>query len=130
MGFAGFKKMSTHQEIIYKPEDKLTQIWKDIPTLDMLIGDGPDSPAPQVIVESMKGLNDVIDGLKTVEMVGLPDKWEVVTKFTNVHVTPLLVEILKLKPKRSIFEEYDDERAPKVMSSDKRAIVLFSPALC
>jgi hypothetical protein len=101
---AGFSKVSTHSEMLYKPEDDLSSIWKTVPTLAQLLQHAPPLPVPAAVLEALKGLDEVVDGLKRMELVGCPEKWEVVVDFTNVHITPLVVAALEeMKPKASLW---------------------------
>merc|ERR1712051_983067 len=54
----------------------------------------PPHGMPKSILRPVKGLADLADGLKAAEIRGLPHKYEVLLTCKNVHVTPLLKDLI------------------------------------
>merc|ERR1711920_528053 len=52
------------------------------------------STGPESIIHPLHGLADLADGVKSIKISGLPNNFEVVATFTNVHVTPLLKKLI------------------------------------
>merc|ERR1712029_1027675 len=50
---------------------------------------------PPEIKDSLEGLNDLADGVKSVEILGLPGKMELMAKFTNFHIAPLINDLIE-----------------------------------
>lgn len=97
MGMAVVQNLARYnmrQELFYKSEDTLEGgAFSNFPSL----GEGIHQFAqmffgqmPSKVRESLTGLDTVADGVKTVEVLGLPDKWEVIATCTNVHLAPLI----------------------------------------
>jgi len=61
---------------------------------------------PAAILEPTAGLADVADGLKTLEISGLPHNYGLLATFTNFHITPLL---------KTLIEEAQKEEAASPM---------------
>jgi len=50
--------------------------------------------APESILEPIHGLADLSDGVKSVEISGLPHKYGILVTFKNFHITPILKDMI------------------------------------
>lgn len=93
MMMSGMSKFETTQEFRYRAG---TDAFDNLPTLeDAAMMAGSDlSSGPESIIKPLHGLADLADGVKSIEITGLPNNFEVVMTFTNVHVTPLLKKLI------------------------------------
>merc|ERR1740123_1108254 len=49
---------------------------------------------PDVILQPIKGLAGLADGVKTMEISGLPNKYGILATFTNFHIVPILKDMI------------------------------------
>jgi len=93
MMMGAMSKVETTHEFRYRSG---TDAFDQLPTLEMAamgaawtLASGPES-----IIHPMHGLADLADGVKSMKISGLPNNFEVVMTFTNVHVTPLIKKLI------------------------------------
>merc|ERR1712113_299232 len=93
----GLSKATHDMQILYRSEEDLGGAFDHIPSLNDLdralasFWEG----APCSVTEPLMGLEEFIDGVRSVEVMGLPGGFEIVAKFTNFHILPMLVPILQ-----------------------------------
>merc|ERR1719330_73883 len=73
---------------------------------------------PPVILKAIAKLPDFADGLKSVELRGLPHKFEVLFAFKNFHVTPLLKDFIGDLEDAEEGEEAAPDPAPEDATDD------------
>merc|ERR1712241_1516443 len=93
MLMGGMANVDTTQELRYRSG---TDAFDQLPTLEVaaLYAAMMLKSLPEEITEPMHGLADLADGVKSMELSGLPNNFEVVLTFTNVHVTPLMKKLI------------------------------------
>lgn len=93
MMMSGMSKFETTQEFRYRAG---TDAFDQLPTLEDAAGMAANilSTGPESIIHPMHGLADLSDGVKSITISGLPNNFEVVMTFTNVHITPLLKKLI------------------------------------
>merc|ERR1712087_177359 len=64
----------------------------DLPKLDEGVGmfTKEFGSGPRCVLDPIGGLADFADGLKTLEITGLPSKYGLLVTFKNFHITPIL----------------------------------------
>merc|ERR1712129_506910 len=89
MGMAVVQNLARYnstQELFYKSEDALQEgAFSGFPDLGAVIHGSANmwfGEMPSKIRESLTDFDTVADGVKTVEVLGLPDKWEAIATFT------------------------------------------------
>jgi len=84
----------------------------DVPKLDqvvaMIAGALRGGGIPDPILHAAAGLADLADGLKSAEIVGLPNKYTVSLTCKNVHITPLLKDLIGDLPDETADETPDE----------------------
>merc|ERR1740129_968304 len=94
----------------------------DVPKLDQLVAMISRDLAyrtPPSILRAAAGLADLADGLKSAEIVGLPNKYVVSLTCKNVHVTPLLKDLIGDLPDDEAADEAADEAPAPAPAADE-----------
>lgn len=95
-------KFNQRTELRYKSADKLNGAFDSYPpSLRVEIDEeahGFAGMMPKIIRGNLTGIDDLADGVKKCEILGLPNKWEVKATFTNFHVAPLIHDLLQEIP--------------------------------
>merc|ERR1719469_871336 len=96
MLMGAMSNVNTVQEFRYRSGGKALEAFDQLPSLGAGVKyfASEFAKGPETILAPMHGLADVADGVKSMTVSGLPNNFEIVMSFTNVHVTPLLKEII------------------------------------
>jgi hypothetical protein len=92
--FKGFASFGANMEVRYRSDSG--GAFDDLPRLKDAVAQlaAMSMHLPASVREPMVGLDDSADGIKTVKVQGLPDKWEMVATFKNFHIAPLLKDVI------------------------------------
>jgi len=96
MLMGAMSNVNTVQEFRYRSGGKALEAFDQLPSLGAGVKyfASEFAKGPETILAPMHGLADLADGVKSMTVSGLPNNFEIVMSFTNVHVTPLLKEII------------------------------------
>ena len=95
MGVASSAKVV--QDLRYRTDEDLAGAATFLPTFDMAVQQAKNvlkHMVPGDILDPLKGLSDLADGLASIEMTDLPHDYVITVSFTNVHLTPVLTSVL------------------------------------
>jgi len=77
-----------------------------MPTVGLVLAQGTaalQQLLKRTVIEQLATLKDTADGLKTVTVQGIGNKMELHVEFENVHITPLIAEILTAPEEQPFF---------------------------
>jgi len=85
------------QDFRYRTAEDLAGAATFLPTFDYAVEQAKDilkHMVPGDILDPLKGLSDLADGLASMEMIDLLHDYMIIVSFTNVHLTPVLTSVL------------------------------------
>jgi len=96
MLMGAMSNVNTVQEFRYRSGGKALEAFDQLPSLGAGVKyfASEFAKGPETILAPMHGLADLADGVKSMTVSGLPNNFEIVMSFTNVHVTPLIKEMI------------------------------------
>lgn len=94
----GFAQFGTKFEFLYKSEEETKEAFGMVPSLShelMSFKEEFAGQMPEPVQGPMKGLDEVADGLVQLKLTGLPENYQIVADFDNVHIAPLIKAMIE-----------------------------------
>merc|ERR1712029_1275530 len=101
------KQLMYLEAISFSSEDTVVKYRRDELneyTKNEALREAPKITLPPFLADPLMGLKDYADGLTEVDVIGFPGKWGLNVAFTNVHLTPVLANMIQ-KP-QSMFDQF------------------------